>query len=160
MNTSPTACSSSISCSLPLRRSVTNQISPASRSGRGSTGRARKPPSKRVVSMHTPTFSTISQTRSILLSAVMILQLATREPVPSGLSGCPPGDKTETPAGSEDDQVLDRPLCIRGHDLAGDEIVPVLERHLGARIDDGLDTRLADLRKLVEFGGSRRVEVD
>ena len=44
-------------CSLPLRMSVTNQMTPASRSGRASSGRARKPPSKHVVSMALPAFS-------------------------------------------------------------------------------------------------------
>ena len=51
---------------LAAARSVTNQIRPASRSGRASTGRARRPPSKRVVSMQTPTFSMMSQTRAWL----------------------------------------------------------------------------------------------
>ena len=44
-------------------RSVTTQIRPAARSSRGSTGRARKPPVKWVVSMHTPPRSMICQTR-------------------------------------------------------------------------------------------------
>src|ERR1700738_3746714 len=65
-NTSATSCSASISCSFELRLSVTNQMTPALRSGRASSGRARRPPANCVVSMQTPTFSMMSQTRSRL----------------------------------------------------------------------------------------------
>ena len=44
-------CSAAISCSLAPRRSVTNQIRPAARSGRASSGRARNPVARRVVSI-------------------------------------------------------------------------------------------------------------
>src|SRR3954447_16566805 len=67
MNTNPTSGDCSISSSLSPRTSVTNQISPAARSGRASTGRARRPPRNRVVSMQTPTFSMMSQTRAMSL---------------------------------------------------------------------------------------------
>src|SRR5690348_8527545 len=64
MKINATSASRSISCSLALRRSVTNQIRPLSRLGRASTGRARNPAAARVVSMQTPTRSMMSQTRS------------------------------------------------------------------------------------------------
>jgi hypothetical protein len=60
-----------MSSSLRLRRSVTNQIKEAARSGRASSGRARSPPGKRVASMQTPTFSMMSQTRPMLSCRLM-----------------------------------------------------------------------------------------
>ena len=53
-----------ISSSLRPRTSVRNQIVSASRSGRASKGRARRPPVKCVTIMQMPVFSMISQTRS------------------------------------------------------------------------------------------------
>src|SRR6185312_13868601 len=66
MKTRPTSAVASISSSLALWISVTKKIRPASRSGLASTGRARSPPTNCVVSMHTPTFSMMSQTRAML----------------------------------------------------------------------------------------------
>ena len=65
MTTKQTSGSAAISSSLWPRTSVTKKIAPASRSGRASTGRARKPPANCVVSMPTLFFSTMSQTRSM-----------------------------------------------------------------------------------------------
>src|SRR4051812_2781988 len=80
MNTKPTSGDCSISSSLSPRTSVTNRISPAARSGRASTGRARRPPRNRVVSMQTPTFSMMSQTREISL---LLMPRLTAEGAPS-----------------------------------------------------------------------------
>src|SRR6185437_16598314 len=52
--------------------SVTKKITPPARSGRDSMGRARSPPANCVVSMHTPTFSMMSQTR--LMSSILLMQ--------------------------------------------------------------------------------------
>jgi hypothetical protein len=64
--TRPISWSTPISCSLVLRKSVTNHISLEDRSGRASSGRARNPLAPRLVSMHTPTRSIVVQTRSRL----------------------------------------------------------------------------------------------
>src|SRR3954470_17302661 len=62
---------------------------------------------------------------------------------------------------SKRDEVLDRLLSVGRHDVARDEVVPVLEWPLRcAGRDNGLGARRADLRQLVEFLGARRVEVD
>src|SRR5581483_11848936 len=78
MKTSPTSGEALISSSLPLLISVTKKIRPASRSGLASSGRARSPSADRVVSMHTPTFSMISQTRSILSVLLMLVMAMVR----------------------------------------------------------------------------------
>src|SRR5712692_9996485 len=74
MKTRPTSCSASISRSLALRRSVTNQMRPLARSGRASSGRARRPASNCVVSMQTPTLAMMSQTRSTVSCRLMPTQ--------------------------------------------------------------------------------------
>lgn len=61
---------------------------------------------------------------------------------------------------SEDDLILDRAFGIRRHDLARDEIIPILELALGARFHDRLGARFANLRQLVEIGRRRSVEID
>ena len=62
-----------ISSFLWLRTSVTKQIALDLRSGRASTGRARKPPSNWVVSMPTLFFSMMSQMRAMSSCSDMLL---------------------------------------------------------------------------------------
>src|SRR5262249_51541843 len=50
---------------------------------------------------------------------------------------------------SEADQVLDRCLSVRRDDLAGNEIVSVLELAFGSGLDNGLGARGANLRERI-----------
>src|SRR4029450_310532 len=59
-----------------LWTSVTAKIRPALRSGLASIGRDRSRPAACVVSMHTPTFSMMSQTRSLLSCLLMSMDLS------------------------------------------------------------------------------------
>src|SRR5438128_5399201 len=61
---------------------------------------------------------------------------------------------------SEADQVLDRCFSVRRDDLAGNEIVTVLELAFGSGLDNGLGARGANLRERIEFRCRRRVEID
>lgn len=64
-NATPTSGQRSISSRFALCTSMMNSKRSALRSGRASRGRARRPPSNVVVSMHTPTLLMMSHTRSI-----------------------------------------------------------------------------------------------
>src|SRR6266436_8691599 len=52
---------------------------------------------------------------------------------------------------SEADRVLDGCFSVRRDDLAGNEIVPVLELAFGSALDNGLGARGANLRERIEF---------
>src|SRR6202043_3360989 len=85
-----------------LWTSVTKKIRSASRSGLVSIGRARSPPANCVVSMHTPTFSMMSQTRSMLSCSLMSMHMSDETPLAEEAIGSQKRDRSFLPRLGED----------------------------------------------------------